>query len=281
MKKSRKDTDPAFRDLYPSDDFKRVEVTVQGDVLELKVKEPRTALALPPRGAITDLSRAARMRMLKHFQKIDFAKYVRPIFMSLTYPDEVSYPTYDERRMHLAHMARALERITKKTVPAAWRMEWEDRQTGTRVGQYAPHWHLLIFRHNFIDKHAVNDAWRKVIKWKGYCRTETRRVKREGIIQMYMAKYISKSACPLSLVYAAYCTKLGKQYGWLRKDEIPMQPLHEFERLTSIQRADIVRLAEEQIPWMGSGLEGSFTLFGDSARDALRILHGEVLDDEQ
>lgn len=259
----------------------QAKVIVQGSLLEFKVKITNTKVPGSKRGTIKDLSPGARLRMMKEFHRIDFENHCAPLFMTLTYPDEVSSPDLDARNLHRQHMARHLERITKKHVPAAWRVEWQDRKSGNKLGQYYPHYHWLIFGHSFIAWQDVRKAWAKTIGHDGYLRTDIQQVNKMSAIQMYMAKYISKDCCPPSLVIAAYDTRIGKQYGWLRRDEIPKQPKHTYRKLSDVQRDAIMRLADEQGPWMDPGQERSFTMFGDVARDAKRILDGEALDDGQ
>ena len=96
---------------------------------------------------------------------------------------------------------------------------------------------------------------------------------------MYMAKYISKEAVSCSLVIATYQSKIGRQYGWLRKKLIPMHPVHAHGTLTDRDRDTLTQLASERLPWLDARREQSFTLFGTIAQDAQKILTGEALDE--
>lgn len=221
------------------------------------------------------------MRMLKHFYRIDFTSLPNPLFMTLTYPDPLATPDLDQRNMHRAHMARRLERITGKRVASAWRVEWKPRLTGTMVDRVCPHWHWLILGHRYISMTKVNEAWKETIGWQDYCRTEIKAIDNSSVIPMYMAKYISKDAVPLSLVNAAYHTKIGRQYGWLRKGEIPLHTKHAYRRLSFAQCEAMTSLADEMLPWYDERFGSSFTLLGQASGDFQRILDGESLDDGQ
>jgi len=254
-----------------------VNVKIQGKLLEFKVKFHSQCKPPGKRGVIRDFSPAARLAMIKEFMRIDFDLMNRPLFVTLTYPDEHAMPDHDERQVHLKVMARHLERITGQHVPAAWRMEWAARKSGAMIGTYCPHWHLLIFRIGFIPYAQINDAWKRTIGHDGYIRTDVRRVDKNGCTQMYMAKYISKDAVSCSLVIAANQSKLGKQYGWLRRYEIPKHPINHYEHLTDEHRRTLCDLASEMLRHCRRDYEESFTLMGDVARDARKILNGEDL----
>lgn len=272
---------PDFRDEFDPPSETLNNATIQGGVCEFTSKPRHSKVRGDKRGAITDFSPGARLRMLKHFYRINFDEIPKPLFMTLTYPDPVATPDLDTRNMHRAHMARRLERITGKHVAAAWRVEWKPRLSGDMIDHVCPHWHWLILGQKYISMHKVNEAWKETIGWQDYCRTEIKAVDKVAVIPLYMAKYISKEAVPLSLVNAAYHTKLGRQYGWLRKDEIPLHPKHAYHRLSDAQRDAMTSLAEEMLPWYDERFGSSFTLLGQAAQDFRKIVDGESLDDGQ
>lgn len=254
---------------------------VQGSIVEIKLELDWQTRPHGKRGMVKDFSPRARLAMIKYFQRIDFWSGYRPLFITLTYPDELALPSYDERILHRKIMARHLERIAGRNVPASWRIEWMPRKSGALIGVPCPHWHLMIFGHRFIDCKAVNAAWCKTIGWEGYCRTETKRVYNEAGIQLYMAKYISKEAIPLSLVIPTIQSKLGNQYGWLRKREIPLHPLHAHRYLTEAQADRLRELACEMKVYVHPDVPTSYSLFGAVAQDVHKILDGKPLTENQ
>ena len=253
-------------------------VTIQGSVLEFKSFFRKSKAPNAKRGTIKDLSPGARLRMLKHFQKIDFANYPAPLFLTMTYPDEKDPPSLTERNLHRQHFHRRLESIAGREIPLAWRVEWQDRKSGERQGTVYPHWHWLLFKQDFLPWKRVRNAWKDTIRCDVDPITDIRVVDKASAIQLYMAKYISKEAVSPSLVIAAYHTKLGRQYGWLRKNGIPLQNRHIYCRLTQAQRDKMMAIANDQLPWISEGIEQSFTLFGERAGDAVKILDGKRLD---
>lgn len=247
-------------------------VSLQGKLLTYKIHHHRTGKVGAKRGDITEFSAAARLRMLKDFHRIDWQAGPDPLFVTLTYPDEHATPDKDTRNIHKKVFARHLERITRRHVGAAWRVEWVERKSGDLIGMPAPHWHLLVFGEQFIHHELINSAWKKTIGESTYVRTEIKRVDETGAVQLYMAKYIAKDALPLSLVIAAYGHKLGKAYGWLRREEIPWHPETVHPTLSDRHRRELSTLAVENLPFPLEGLEQSFTLMGDLALDGARIL---------
>jgi len=260
------------RDNVPS-----VNVTIQGGVLEYKYHQHYQSRPRGQKKAITDFSAKARLQMLKEFHRVDFEHYVLPLFVTLTYPDDHAETTHEERNLHRKIFARHLEKLIGRPVPAAWRLEWQPRKTGKLIGVPCPHWHLLLFRLGYVPYAEINRLWRKTIGEDGYCRTEIRRVDRHGAVNLYMAKYVSKDAIPLSLVYPTYQSKLGRQYGWLRKALIPRYDARRYDAITEAQRLALTRLADETIPWLTGDLESSFTLLGPAAQDGVKILEGMPL----
>lgn len=266
-------------DLNRRRNAREASAVIQGQLLQYKVLSPHPHKGGGKRGEISDFSPAARLRMIKAFHTINWSEHARPIFITLTYPDHLCRTSKDERNLHRKVMARHLERLTGTTVPAAWRVEWEVRKSGQWRGLPAPHHHWLVFRHRFIHRDDVNALWALTIGATRYVRTETKGLDKSEAAQLYLAKYISKHACPLSLVIGAYGRKLGKQYGWLRQEEIPKYNPVEFARIDNETRRRIAALADEQLPWLVSGVDQSFTLMGRTALDAARILRGERLDE--
>ena len=72
-------------------------------------------------------------------------KDVRPVFVTLTYPD--SYDHYDDPDRWKRDL-QAFEHRFKRAFPDGcyfWRLEVVDRKSGEHVGVLFPHYHLLVF----------------------------------------------------------------------------------------------------------------------------------------
>jgi hypothetical protein len=256
-----------------------VSIVTQGTYAALKIKP-----IFPPkpkggkRAEIIEFTSAARLRLMKRFHQIDWQRAKQALFVTLTYPDDRAESNLAERNAHKKEFKRLIEALTGKPLGAVWRCEWEPRKSGALQGRFAPHFHLLIFNHQFIHYEDINDCWRRAIRWTGYCRTEIGRMRKSSSIRLYLAKYISKEAISPSLVYAAYGETLGKAYGWLRPEAIPMCPVREYTTLTAGQIRLLMSLAGEQLPWLSKAPVQSWTALGALAQDVDRILRGERLD---
>lgn len=251
---------------------------IQGTLVEYRVYNRPGLPIKKKRGNVSDFSPAARLRMLKHFHRIDYENHPKPLFVTLTYPDEIGLPDHATRNIHRQHMHRRLERELGASVPAAWRMEWQNRKSGTQVDEYIPHWHWLIFKHRFIHFDLINQLWRDTIKYQGYTRTDIRAVDKATAILSYMAKYIAKDAVSCSLVIAANHTKLGRQYGWLRKRDIPMMPITYHYPIPDDLGGILSGMASEVMPGKSERQDEAFSLMGQRAVDAAKILSGQRLD---
>jgi hypothetical protein len=254
---------------------------VQGKLAIYRVRRNSKPKDLPAqRGTVQIFSRASRFRLLKFFQRIDWENQSKPLFCTLTYPDQVN-PTLKQRNIHRAVFARAIENHLGQEMPAIWRVEWMDRKTGDFVGHIYPHYHLLIFGVDYIPYEGINILWKKTIGVEGYVRTDIRRVSEHGPVIWYTAKYLSKEAAPHSLVMERISQQqIGRSYGYLRKSKIKLATKFQSEALDASQRAAVWSLAGECLPHVSGRQDTSFTLLGDHAEALKRIITGETLTDE-
>jgi len=252
-------------------------VSIQGKVVEYKYHQIHEGEIGGRRGEIREFTDAARRRMVTFLNRVKFDPTKLPLFVTLTYPDECAYTTVADRNLHRKIFARHLERLTGTTVPASWRIEWEVRKSGFWEGCIVPHWHMLIFKIGFIPYAEINRLWAETIGHKGHVQTEIRRVDKRGGVRGYMAKYISKEAVPHSLVLAAYQSSIGRQYGWLRKREIPLHDRHDRHSLSGEQIDDVIGLTDQMVPWAKLDARQSYTLYTEHGDDFRKIIDGEPL----
>ena len=139
----------AISDRYSCD---TLTVTVYSDLLKVKVNRVRlpgdaqrsAAMAQRPRGKVTDFSKKSRLRALATFAKKTV--YARPLFLTLTYPDEV----YFDRQLSPRDVQRHYEAFRKRLmrqfpgVGGFMRKEFETRKSGRFSGHVAPHFHVVI-----------------------------------------------------------------------------------------------------------------------------------------
>lgn len=128
-------------DRYP------YKLTIFADLMQVQASKPLLVKSdenYPSGGArkpITEFTAKARKALLTKLAKI------RDVnggwFLTLTYPDE--FPQ-DARRWKrdIAAMRKRLVRHYAN-LGGLWRLEFQDRKSGTNAGQVAPHYHLLVF----------------------------------------------------------------------------------------------------------------------------------------
>jgi hypothetical protein len=94
-----------------------------------------------PRGEIVEFTSASRRRMLELLARIE--QEAVPLFVTLTYPDD--FPLY--REDYKSHLEAFCDRIQRRWPTAAmiWKLEFQERKSGTHKGKIAPHYHLFLF----------------------------------------------------------------------------------------------------------------------------------------
>lgn len=96
------------------------------------------------RGEVVGFSRGSRKRLIEFMASVRYDTQL--IFLTLTYPDHFPQSENDWN----AHF-EAFRRRFERRFPiwrCIWRKEMKRRRSGDCEGQYAPHWHLLIWTDN-------------------------------------------------------------------------------------------------------------------------------------
>ena len=93
------------------------------------------------RGEVNGFSEASRRRLLRRLQMTK--KDVLPVFATLTYPDD--FPK--DPKVWKADLEAFGKRLARVHPEAAffWKLELKRRLTGTKAGEVAPHFHLLMW----------------------------------------------------------------------------------------------------------------------------------------
>ena len=90
---------------------------------------------------------------------------VLPLFVTLTYPDGCYRDRLDGEK--IKHDLRLFEwRFVRKFPQGCylWRLDTVDRKTGEHVGEYFPHYHLLVFNVGLAAMRAfVAEAWPDIV----------------------------------------------------------------------------------------------------------------------
>lgn len=225
-------------------------------------------------------SRKARLRMLRETGKLD--NRTRPYFVTLTFRDEV-YTGIDDAKKALENFRRNLMRRWPNAA-ALWRMELVRRQSGLHVGEYVPHFHLLIWpnivgkvedtgqikrgkpvrsfkcKPGFLLTRAqykdfqqwVNDTWGTVASGNGL--NQVKAVYDNRGVSNYVAKYVAK-VDEESADDAAYPDDTGRLWGKWNEQNLPISEIVSLS-LSSPQARGLMRLFrhwcgmdDADIPW--------------------------------
>lgn len=213
--------------------------------------------------------------MLKYVATIDLGRARESVFVTLTYPPERERNCYVERTQQRKLFMRAVERYLRRQVCGLWRVEWLPRQSGSTAGEIAPHIHLLLFGVRFIPKELVNEWWKSILDWEGYCRTEIERTREGKQTAYYAAKYVGKRGNG-SLVNAAYLDRVrGRHWGYVRAKLIPRHAVTWITEPTQEQVSYMMKLANTMFKQHDIRAGESFTLMGDYV-DSLRQILREM-----
>lgn len=232
------------------------------------------------RGRPGNFSRSSRLRMLKVIAGLDWERSSPCLFLTLTFPDQISIRSNRDISLFRQVFWRRLEKYCGHHVPALWRVEWQVRKTGRKKNYVVPHIHILTFKEHYLPYREVNRWWKETIHVDDYVRTEVKGMSSTRQVGYYVSKYAAKVDC--SLVNDAYRNSIpfGRQWGIFRKSLVPMLPESKVRLLPS-PATDAARFAylaarETYNPW---GNE-SFTVLGKEAELIGQFLFAKVVDDK-
>lgn len=223
-------------------------------------------------------TRASRLRMLRFLATIRWTGYKRSCFVTLTYPWQREKRNAHTRAQDRQLFLRRCEEVHGKQITGIWRTEWQIRKSGPTAGQVAPHHHMIFLGVRYIPYKEINDAWKGVIHWEGYCRTEILQLKGEKQAGYYVAKYCAKTD-EGSLVNDAYPGAIdGRHWGVIRKPLLDRYPETVLENSTPEQIAYCQLLA--RIVWPSNDIrpDESFSLMASGLHKKLRVLRSLGID---
>lgn len=115
------------------------------------------------RGEVTRFSESSKRRLMQELNKVQ--RDVSTVnFVTLTFPDEF-FPR-NQQPEEWKHCLREFEWRFRREFPNAayvWRLEVEDRKSGQHIGEFFPHFHLLVFNVRLVDLRPwVEKNWHEV-----------------------------------------------------------------------------------------------------------------------
>lgn len=144
------------------------------------------------RGSIAGFSSGSRRRLMRLIASLD--RKARPVFVTLTYPDDIPSGARAKRDIDVfrKRMAREFEGGS-----FLWRVEEKIRKTGHNAGRVAPHFHLLVYGVSFRSLLGyVSGSWFAVVgsgdEKHLSSGTSVERIRSFGGIMRYVGKYMAK-----------------------------------------------------------------------------------------
>lgn len=227
----------------------------------------------PQRGVITEFSKRARSRKLKRLAEVDWAKAGESQFLTLTYPDDVSDHTMEERKIHRFLINRWICKTVGRLLPCFWRVEWMPRLSGDFIGQLRPHMHLLYLKTPKICEFRIRLQWMSILGISQYTQVKIIPLTIPEAVGVYVAKYCAKEASSLLLDSVPKRNRTGRHAGELRKDCIPLHPREVVRNIDEAIKKFLARRAYETLWWFDPRHDEGFTVLGDVALEMIRELH--------
>lgn len=255
-------------------------VEIQGKRLTVKCRTQR-----PPRkkgkkrGPITCFSRKARARRLRWIASVDWKSAGAGFLVTVTYPDEQSNHTMEERKLHRRDLNRFIVARCKRELGCFWRVEWMPRQSGKYVGQLRPHMHFLYMGYQTINFRGIRERWEEIIGSNQYTQVDVTYVSLGDMVSVYAAKYCSKEASATYLDNVPYRTRTGRHSGELRKTLIPMHPLEKVDKINHAILSFLQGEACRTLWWFDPRFDDGFTIIGDKALKVIKQFHGFQVDE--
>lgn len=188
------------------------------------------------RGTISGFSRGSRRRFQRTLAETN--RNIIPLFSTLTFPDE-----YHQHIKNPAHWKAILNRLYArferkfKSGAYFWREEMQDRKSGKYIGEYFPHFHLLVYGvdlHEFRSWLAENwyEVCGKLSEAHLKAGTQTKMLSSVREVFSYVSKYMAKEG--------VHNLNTGRIWGVARAENIPwvqalLIPLTENEAITLIR----------------------------------------------
>jgi hypothetical protein len=256
------------------DDGSNVFIEVQGSLACVAFRQGPLSYRPSPREQVKGFSAAARLRLFKLTNRLDFTHAGRSTFVTATWRDELGRPDPKEITRARSAFQKAIERMAGCELPGIWRVEWEVRQRGRFRGKYMPHIHSLYFKIPYLPIKAVENVWARSIGWAKEVSLKMNEIDSFRKCLNYVSKYIAKLDVMCRLDIPSYLAKhqAGRKWGVYRKSLLPfaeklslrVAPGPLIDRIREIATCAYAKTPQEQ--------EDGFCVFGDAAKEISKII---------
>lgn len=211
------------------------------------------------KGDIVGFSIHSRRRLMRLIASTE--RDNRPLFVTLTYPDE-----FDQDKAKWKRDVDVFGKRFSRAFPGhgfIWRIEFKERRSGVNVGLIAPHFHLLVWGVSITDFREFGDkAWYSVVgsgdKRHFGAGVSSERVRRWGGTMAYVSKYIAK----VEGVPAGWS---GRVWGAVGREKLPWAVMITIE-ISDVAGVKLTRLARKMMRLKGRVLPFGVTFLLNTER---------------
>lgn len=178
----------------------KIEIYANGNLVKCQVPQVKPKKKIgAKRKRISGFSKQSRLRMMRKVSMLDKAK--RPLFFTLTYPDEFSNPL-DGKKLKEKNLKSFWKRLKYAfpKISCIWKLEYQERKSGEHIGELYPHFHLLVWGLYGVDLEEIRDfvaqAWWEVCGELSedhlQAGTRVERIRSHKGTMAYISKYMGK-----------------------------------------------------------------------------------------
>ena len=239
-----------------------------GSLIECKVPRSWTNMAGEKggrRSEIVGFSHSSRLRLMRTIAKLDRTR--KPLFITLTYPDEAFQYRLDGSMLKETHLKLFWQRLEYRYpgVSVIWRLEYETRKSGRFTGELFPHFHLLTWG---LHDEDIEDLRLEIAEmWYQVCGKLSQDHLRAGIrveriksikgVFWYAAKYLAKEVEESQL-------KVGRWWGVKGKENLPGVYCHIIDFLEKEHYKQIIDWMAQKAGFPESDLWQGLSIFCDA-----------------
>lgn len=255
------------------------EITHQGKLFKWKIARPEyTKPPTKKKDAYATFSAQSRLRLLSLMATIDYEKMRPAKFITFGYPDTHLPSKKEECNRQRRDFWRHIENHLGRQVCGLWRLEWIDRKSGEWKGCYCPHFHLMVFDCEGLEKKNVWDFWGRAVGNPPYVEVDCQDMTNEKQCGLYVGKYCAKSASLLDNVLNLSKWFPGRCWGKHRIERIKRHPKSVYRLCTSDFLDGLWEYGTETLQKKNVYENESFTLLGEKAVEMHEILREFMVD---
>lgn len=200
------------------------------------------------RGAIAGFSRHSRNRLLRTVAKLQRSR--RPLFITLTYPDEFVEKRLDGEILKRKHLKNFYKRMQYRypEMGLVWKLEYVERKSGEHQGVIFPHFHLIAWglegQDIFDMRDYVAGSWwevcGKLSEDHRAAGTRVERLRSVGGVLYYASKYLGKEVRDVFDDREAPIN-VGRWWGLMGRERLPFSYCQKIDFLEPEHYQKIIR----------------------------------------